>query len=83
MLYAAAKTTYSYDKAGNKTREAQAGALTGFVYDGENRLKKMTNPDGTVFTCTYTGNGQRRTYQKPGQPVRTMSWDGSDYLGEI
>ena len=28
-------------------------------------------------------DGLRRSYQKPGQPVRTMVWDGANYLGEI
>jgi len=36
-----------------------------------------------VSTYTYSGDGLRRTKQEPGQPLRTMVWDGSDYLGEV
>jgi YD repeat-containing protein len=58
-------------------------AATGFVYDGENRLLKATSPAFAVTTYAYGGDGLRGSYQKPGQPAKTMVWDGSDYLGEI
>ena len=83
MTYAAAKTGYTYDNAGNKTTDNLSGAITGYVYDPENRLKKVTNPDSSLWTFTYSGTGLRRTRQKPGGTVGTMIWDGSDYLGEI
>ncbi len=50
--------------------------------DGENRMTRLTSPDGTVITSTYGGGGLRRTKQEPGQGVTTFVWDGSDYLGE-
>lgn len=57
---------------------------TTYLYDGENRMTKMTNPDGTVMTSTYQGEGLRRTRQFFGEPrPTTFVWDGSDYLGEI
>ena len=58
-------------------------AVASFVYDGENRLLKETTPAFAVTTNAYGGDELRRSYQKPGQPVRTMVWDGADYLGEI
>ncbi len=80
--YAAATTNVTYDKCGNLTTENQAGAITGFVYDSENRLVKQTEPDGTVMTMSYQGDGLRRTRQKHGEQVSTFVWDGSDYLQE-
>ena len=83
MTSAAAKTAYTFDAAGNMTLENLAGVTTGYVYDCENRMKKQTASDGSFFTCTYSGDGLRRTWQKAGSPVHTMIWDGSNYLGEI
>jgi YD repeat-containing protein len=82
-VFAQATTNFTFDNAGNMTLENQAGAQTGYVYDGENRNVKVTYPDGTLSTYTYSGDGLRRTRQEPGKPVSTMVWDGSDYLGEI
>jgi len=77
MMYAAATTCFTFDKAGNTTANPSAGATTGYVYDGENSMTKMT-------TFSYAGESPlHRSYQKPGAAVRTMVWDGSDYLGEI
>ena len=59
------------------------GVITGYVYDPENRLKKVTYSDGAISTYAYVGDGLRRTRQDPGQAVSTMIWDGSDYLGEV
>ncbi len=84
MVYAAATTGFTYDKAGNTIAENTGGAVTGYVYDGENRMAKMTSPAFAVTSFSYTGESPlRRSYQKPGAAVRTMIWDGSDYLGEI
>ncbi len=81
--YAAATTNYTYNAVGNLTLEDTSGVQTGYVYDGENRLTKLTNPDGTVVTNTYEGDGPRRSRQEQGQKPTTFIWDGSDYLGEV
>ena len=82
MLYGGAKTTYSYNQAGNKVLDSTGGAQTGYVYDGENRLLKLTNPMLQVLTNTYSGDGLRRTTQIYGGQVNTYVWDGTDCLGE-
>ena len=61
----------------------KAGNICAYVYDCENNQKKMTTPMLEVTTYAYGGDGLRRSCQKPGLPVRTMVWDGSDYMGEI
>jgi len=83
MIQGSATTNYTYNGVGNLTLEAQGAAQTGYVYDCENRLLKLTNPDGTVITNTYSGDGLRRTTQQPSTAVSTIIWDGSDYLGQI
>jgi YD repeat-containing protein len=82
MVQGAATTNYTYNGVGNLTLEAQGAAQTGYVYDGENRLLQLTNPDGTVITNTYAGDGLRRTTQQPGKAASTIVWDGQDYLGQ-
>ena len=57
------------------------------VYDKENRLLTKTNADLTISSFTYAAEGLRRSWQQPvlsviGEPVHTIVWDGSDYLGE-
>ena len=76
-------TSYTYNNVGSPLTENLTGAVTTFAYDGENRMTKMANPDGSVLTNTYAGGGLRRTWQSTGQPVFTQVWDGSDYLGEV
>ena len=81
-IQGSAVTTYTFDKAGNRTGDNVLGALITRTYDSENRLAKISSAGG-VSTYTYAGTGLRRSKQKAGQPVTTFIWDGSDYLGEI
>ncbi len=83
MVLGAATTNYTYNQAGAETSESASGAVTGYVYDCENRLLKTTTPAFAVTTYSYGGDGLRRSYQKPGQPINTLVWDGANYLGEI
>lgn len=72
-----------HDPNGSETHGHVGGVITGYVFDCENRLKKVSYSDGAVSTYSYGGDGLRRTRQDPGQPVSTVIWDGSDYLGEV
>ena len=83
MVFASATTTFTYDPNGNMSTERQGVVVTAFVYDKENRLTKMTNPDGSISAYTYGTNGLRSSRQEPGTAVSTVIWDGSDYLGEL
>lgn len=77
-----ALTQFAFDNGDNTWKENTAGQLTTNSYHGQNRLTKVLNPDGTISTYTYGGDGPRRSAQEPGKPVTTMVWDGSDYLQE-
>jgi len=51
----------------------------------DNRFLTETNPDLTISTYSYAAEGLRRSRHEAaetGQPVHTIVWDGSDYLGE-
>jgi YD repeat-containing protein len=52
---AVSTSTYSYDANGNMAN--RAGAT--LQYDEENRLKQMTETNGSVTTYTYDGDGHR------------------------
>jgi RHS repeat-associated protein len=47
---------YTYDLNGNTTREP---GDTLYAYDAENRLVKVTKPDGTTITLAYDADGNR------------------------
>jgi YD repeat-containing protein len=80
--YGVAITSYTYD-AGNLTQVNVNGVNTYYAYDGENRMTKRTDPDLRVATYTYGADGLRRSAVEPGGSVRTMVWDGANYLGEV
>jgi RHS repeat-associated protein len=50
------QTGYTYDLNGNTTQEP-GGTL--YAYDAENRLVKVTKPDGTTITLAYDADGNR------------------------
>jgi RHS repeat-associated protein len=61
-------TSFTYDANGNKltqavTRTRSDGTLetltTSFVYDGDNRVTKTTNPDGTFTRVLYNAIGKQ------------------------
>src|SRR6266545_2584386 len=53
---------YEYDNNGNLVRERdEFQSLTQYEYDAENRLTKITPPQGAPTTFTYKSSGQRRT----------------------
>jgi YD repeat-containing protein len=68
------------------TLESQLGVgapQTAYLYDNENRLKKIINPDGSFSTYTYSGDGLRRSRQETTGTTHTQVWDGNNYLGEL
>jgi RHS repeat-associated protein len=52
---------YNYDAAKNMISKVDVKGTTGYEYDSLNRLKKVTEPNGTVTTYTFDGAGNRET----------------------
>ncbi len=87
MLSGANQTTYSFDNNGNKVQSYLVGTgLSVNTFDFENRMIGVATAAGAVSTYSFAGaTGLRRTKQEgseAGQPVHTIVWDGSNYLGE-
>jgi len=49
-------------------------AIPGYGYDYENRLRKQTEPDGSIVTSTYMGARLGRTVQSPAETVHTRMY---------
>ena len=82
-IQGAAMTTVTFDPNGNRTLENASGSLTSYMFDNENRMTAMTQPNVKIISNTYSGDGLRRSTQQHGGSVHTMIWDGKDYLGEV
>ncbi|MEO7100839.1 MAG: tandem-95 repeat protein [Luteolibacter sp.] len=66
---------YDYDSAGNRIRsivfDGARYLTTNYEYDGENRLTRITYPDGTLTVKNYDSNG--KLYSES-SPVGTTSY---------
>jgi RHS repeat-associated protein len=51
--------TYAYDKNGNLIQKTTSDGTTAYVWDYENRLVKVTGPDGTITEFSYDPFGRR------------------------
>jgi hypothetical protein len=83
MVLGSATTYSTYNQVEAGTSQNASGAMTGFVYDCENRPLKATSSAFAVTAYTNGGDGLRRSYQLPGQLVNTIDWEATNYLGEI
>ncbi len=75
-LTATASETYTYDANGNMTSRADGSGTWVYEWDYENRLKKVTRPDGAFVEYRYDGLG-RRVERIPSTGVSTkFVYDG-------
>jgi RHS repeat-associated protein len=58
--------SYTYDKNGNLAGKVTSDGKTTYTWDFENRLTKVTTPDGTVVTFAYDPLGRRIEKQGTG-----------------
>jgi len=66
--------TYAYDKNGNLIRKVASDGTTAYTWDYENRLIKVTRPDGTVIQFSYDPFGRRISKKvTQGAAVTTMT----------
>ena len=52
---------YTYDLNGNQIKKIDNGNATNYTYDNMNRLKSVTEPDGTKEEYTFDGQGNIQT----------------------
>src|SRR5579884_478871 len=57
-----ATISYKYDDNGNDLKVIDNTGTTTFKYDGDNRLKQKTLPDGTTIVTSYDPVGNLKTY---------------------
>ena len=76
-------TSYTYDKSNrlNQIVDSIAGTITR-TYDGLNRLKSETTPQGTV-SYTYDAASRRATMTVPGQSTVVYAYDNANRLTQI
>ena len=55
----AGNAEFAYDDEGNMLSCTENGGTTHYEYDVENRLVKVTKPDGKVWSCVYNVFGDR------------------------
>ena len=76
--------SYVYDGKGNLVSASSAAEKSGFTYDGNSNLTKISNPDGTSFEYTYDdkrnltsaksseGVNYTYTYDSYGNPIQSQ-----------
>ncbi|MCS7193062.1 MAG: hypothetical protein NZ937_08790 [Armatimonadetes bacterium] len=72
---------YDWDGNGNMVARTEGNQTTQFEYDFDNRLVKITYPDGRVVRFGYDGLG-RRVWRQDGSVVRQFYFDGDLIIAE-
>jgi len=81
-LTATANATYTYDANGNMTSKVDTAGTWVYEWDFENRLKKVTRPDGQNVVYRYDGLG-RRVERLPSNGISTkFIYDGLNVFAD-
>jgi YD repeat-containing protein len=71
-------TTFQFDPAGNQQVEAGPEGRTTYAWDGDNRLRGIALPDGSVQTMAYRPDGLRtRLVDEEGDKAQVWDSQGS------
>ncbi|MER5412094.1 putative T7SS-secreted protein [Streptomyces virginiae] len=93
-LVEAGSVRYEHDDLGRvtvrrKKRISRKADTWHYVWDGEDRLSKVTTPDGTVWQYLYDPLGRRIAKQRLGEDGATVmeqvsfTWDGSTLCEQV
>ncbi len=74
---------YAYDANGNRTRMTTPWGNFGYEYDTLNRLTKIVNPHGRIFTFAYDGLGRRTKLGYPNGIETTYAYDAGSQITQI
>ena len=74
------KTSYTYDRVGNRIQIQDASGITSYDYDADDRLLRVATPSGTTV-YTYDRAGRRKT-ENDGVASREYHWGKEDRLVE-
>ena len=74
--------SYQFDKNGNLTQKTFNNEITNYQYDGENRLIKVIQPDGTTINFQYDPFGNRIA-KTIGNELTRYVLDGDNVLLEL
>ena len=82
LVHRAGRTTYEHDAAGRlvrRTRKLLNGQTRTWTYtwNAEDRLTRVTLPDGAAWTYTYDPLGRRTTKTGPDGLALTFTWDAA------
>ncbi|MCD6476356.1 MAG: hypothetical protein J7K85_08885 [Anaerolineaceae bacterium] len=80
-LLSADHRKYTYDTNGNRTSKTTSAGITTYVWDYENRLKKVINPCGKTISFTYDPFGRRISKTVNGVTT-SYTYDSEDILFE-
>jgi RHS repeat-associated protein len=80
-LDSTAEANYTYDADGNLIQKSLKGEQTLYHYDYNNRLTKITHPDGSVSEYTYDTEGRRIKSNEKGV-VTHYFYDGNNVILE-
>ena len=72
-------TVFAYDGNGNMSLRQQAGEVTEYLYDAENRLRLVRKNGGTIAEYEYDGDGGRT--QK--QSLSGTGWTTTRFIGSL
>ncbi len=78
-----AEIGYTYDANGNRTRMTTPWGAFSYEYDSLNRLTKVTNPQGRIFTFAYDSLGRRTRLTYPNGIETTYAYDAAGQVTQI
>ena len=76
------QATFVHDANGNMTSRTDPTGTTQYIWDYENRLRKVIKPDGTSVNYKYNALGQR-TERFIGANSTKFTYDGDDVILDI
>lgn len=78
-LSSAGESSYTYDANGNLTSKTDGAGRWAYGWDYENRLARVTRPDGQVITYKYDALG-RRIERAKGETWTRFTYDEEDVV---